>query len=293
MKYGTKTGTSNSYANALKYLFEYLGFINIDESAILTAKSIAPDIRDIDCIFYKNILDDFTSKGRKSYLEKGYLKAAIPVLNEFLQKEQLSLYEKQNKMLLEAIDDTQIIARFDQGNLKQVFPTAKHYEHIYDIRRVNGTTKEAIKKICNGRKAEKYFVSYLKDYLNLEPGVDFVDVSNNKEYGYDIRVFDCGIEVKNIKYGSFYLSDNEIARLTRSQTHLILVDINNGIWLIKNNAIWLHKIIDDIKSIRKYCSKQYYNLDLSDIRINLDDNVAGDLIDITKYDKEKFICALK
>lgn len=291
-KFGTKTGTATSYANALKYLFEYLGFTDIDEPAILTIKSIEPDIREKNCVFYSKILDDFASKGRTSYVEKGFVKAAIPALYEFLHEKQILLNKKQHIVLLDAIYDTKIIARFDQDKLKQVFPIAKHFEHTYDVSRVSGTTNEVIKKICNGRKAEKYFVSYLKDYLGLEAGIDFIDVSNNKEYGYDIRVFDCGIEVKNIKYGSFYLTDNEIARLTCSQTHLILADIDNGIWLLKNNAKWLHKIINDIKSIRQYCFKNYYNLDLSDIRINLDDKVVDDLIDVSRYGKEKFISVL-
>ena len=70
VKFGTQTGTAVSYANALKYLFEYLGVDNIDETAILTIKSIESDIRDSHCAFYNSILDDFSSKGRSSYIKK-------------------------------------------------------------------------------------------------------------------------------------------------------------------------------------------------------------------------------
>lgn len=83
LKFGTQTGAATSYANALKYLFEYLGFGEINESAILTVKSIEPDIRDKHCIFYNNILNDFSTKGRSSYIKKGFLKAAIPALLNF------------------------------------------------------------------------------------------------------------------------------------------------------------------------------------------------------------------
>lgn len=286
-KFGTQTGTAVSYASALKYLFEYLGFDNINETAILTVKSIESDIRDSRCAFYNNILEDFSSKGRVSYIKKGFVKAAIPALYEFLDFQPLSLNKNQD-FLIDAVPDNKIVAPFDSNKLSGILPISQIYEHTYDLRRVNGTTKDAIKKICNGRKAEKYFISYLRDYLGLKAGVDFIDVSNNKEYGYDVRVFDCGIEVKNIKNGGFYLSDNEIARLEHSETHLIFVDIDNGIWLLKNNANWLKKRINDIKSIRRYCNETYKTLDLSDIRICLDETVYGELSEISKLNKEQF-----
>lgn len=39
-KFGNRTGTATSYANALKYLFEYLGFNKVDKTAVLTVKSL-------------------------------------------------------------------------------------------------------------------------------------------------------------------------------------------------------------------------------------------------------------
>lgn len=57
-KFGSRTGTATSYANALKYLFEYLGFNKVDESAVLTVKSLDPDIRDKH-IFHSIILMKF------------------------------------------------------------------------------------------------------------------------------------------------------------------------------------------------------------------------------------------
>ncbi len=280
-RFGTKTGTATSYANALKYLFEYLGFNEVDESAILTVKSLDPDIRDKYCVFYNDILDEFCSMGRSSYIEKGFLKAAIPALYEFLNEQPLPYHEPSNDVLLEAIHDNQIIAQFNYDKLRHIIPTSSYCEHTYDIRRINGTITDAAKKIRSGRKAEKYFISFLEDYLGLKSGSDFIDVSNNKEYGYDIRLFDSGIEVKNIKTGGFYLTDNEIARLEHSETHLILVDIDNGIWLLKNNSNWLKKIIANIKSIRNFCKVNYAQLDLTDIRININKDAENDTIEFS------------
>ncbi|MGN0766060.1 MAG: hypothetical protein ACI4MO_06265 [Christensenellales bacterium] len=286
-KFGSRTGTATSYANALKYLFEYLGFNKVDETAVLTVKSLDPDIRDKHCVFYNSILDEFSSKGRSSYVEKGFLKAAIPALYEFLNEYPLSHDEQADDVLLDAINDNQIIAQFNRDELRRILPTAAYCEHTYDIRRINGTIKDAAKSIYSGRKAEKYFLSFLKDCLGLEQGIDFIDVSNNKEYGYDIRLFDCGIEVKNIKNGGFYLTDNEIARLEHSETHLILVDIDNGIWLLKNNSNWLKQIITNIKTIRKFCSENYKTLDLTDIKININETVNNEVAEVSAFSKEK------
>lgn len=286
-KFGNRTGTATSYANALKYLFEYLGFNQVDETAVLTVKSLDPDIRDKHCVFYNSILDEFSSKGRSSYVEKGFLKAAIPALYEFLNEHPLSHDEQADDVLLDAINDNQIIAQFNRDELRRILPTAAYCEHTYDIHRINGTIKDAAKRIYSGRKAEKYFLSFLKDCLGLKQGIDFIDVSNNKEYGYDIRLFECGIEVKNIKNGGFYLTDNEIARLEHSETHLILVDIDNGIWLLKNNSNWLKTVIANIKSIRNFCKDNYSQLDLTDIRIDINNDAEKDTTEISGLSKQE------
>lgn len=286
-KFGSRTGTATSYANALKYLFEYLGFNKVDETAVLTVKSLDPDIRDKHCVFYNSILGEFSSKGRSSYIENGFLKAAIPALYEFLNEHSLPHNEQADDILLGALHDDKIKAQFNRNELRRILPTAAYCEHTYDIRRVNGTIKDAAKRIYSGRIAEKYFLSFLNDCLGLEQGIDFIDVSNNKEYGYDIRLFDCGIEVKNIKNGGFYLTDNEIARLEHSETHLILVDIDNGIWLLKNNSTWLKTIIANIKSIRNFCKDNYSQLDLTDIRININTDAEKDTTEISGLSKQE------
>lgn len=286
-KFGRRTGTATSYANALKYLFEYLGFSKVDETAVLTVKSLDPDIRDKHCVFYNSILGEFSSKGRSSYIENGFLKAAIPALYEFLNEHPLPHNEQADDILLGAIHDDKIKAQFNRNELRRILPTAAYCEHTYDIRRVNGTIKDAAKRIYSGRIAEKYFLSFLNDCLGLEQGIDFIDVSNNKEYGYDIRLFGCGIEVKNIKSGGFYLTDNEIARLEHSETHLILVDIDNGIWLLKNNSTWLKTIIANIKSIRNFCKDNYSQLDLTDIRININNDAEKDTTEISGLSKQE------
>lgn len=94
--------------------------------------------------------------------------------------------------------------------------------------------------------------------------------------------------MKNIKSGGFYLTDNEIARLLCSQTHLVFVDIDNGIWLLKNNSRWLKKVIENIKSVRQYCCANYDLLDLTDIRINFDLEIISEITEISQIGKTQF-----
>ncbi len=287
-KYGTQNGTAASYANALRYLLAYLHIDQVNESTILTIKSIEPDIRDKSGIFYGDMLSSFEYNGRASYVEKGFVKAAIRSLREFLSVSPLPPDSINDDIIVEAVKDSNIIALFKPDKTKQKFPLSRPIEHSYDIRQINGTAKDSIKRIYSGRKAEKYFISYLKDYLGLKPGIEFIDVSNSKDYGYDIRVFEYGIEVKNIKSGGFYLTDNEIARLLCSQTHLVFVDIDNGIWLLKNNSRWLKKVIENIKSVRQYCCANYDLLDLTDIRINFDLEIISEITEISQIGKTQF-----
>ena len=292
-KYGTKNGTASSYANALRYLLEYLRIDQFNENTILTIKSIEPDIRDKSGILYGNLLSSFEHNGRASYIEKGFVKAAIRSLQEFLSISPLLPTSINDDIIVEAVKDSDIIALFKSDKTKQEFPLSRPIEHSYDIRQTNGTAKESIKRIYSGRKVEKYFISYLKDYLGLKPGIDFIDVSSSKDYGYDIRVFEYGIEVKNIKSGGFYLTDNEIARLLCSQTRLVFVDINNGIWLLKNSSRWLRKVIENIKSVREYCHANYECLDLTDIRINFDSEIISEITEISQIRRTQFEDLLK
>ena len=114
-----------------------------------------------------------------------------------------------------------------------------------------------------------------------------------KNYGFDVRFHDVGLEIKNIKSGAFYLSDNEIARLENTNTHLILVDIDNGIWLLKKESLWLKNAIKDIKEVRAYGETHFSNLDISDIKILIDDSIRPEAEEISECTKERIIKMLK
>lgn len=128
--------------------------------------------------------------------------------------------------------------------------------------------------------------------MGFVKNADFFDVANNKTYGYDIRFLDVGLEIKNIKSGTFFLSDNEIARLENTETHLILVDIDNGIWFLHNESPWLKEIISEIKKLRAYCNTYYPKLDPCDIKIILNDAISNNIVDISILTKVQVVSLL-
>ncbi len=277
-RFPSETGTATSYTNAVKYLFEFMNASSVSHTLIWEVRSLEPDIRDANSILYNELNAFFSSTGRSSYLRKGFLKAALPVLFEFGSV--LISQEDNNVVLSQEIRDNQIIADFSVELLKHELPTAEYIAHNYSVRRISGTSDESANKIRSGRKAEKYFTSFLTS-LGFIKNQDFFDVANNKTYGYDIRFYDVGLEVKNINSGTFFLSDNEIARLENTDTHLVLVDIDNGIWFLKNNSRWLKEIISDIKKIRDYCNTHYSNIDPCDIKIIINNDIKNDVVDIS------------
>ena len=284
-KFPLKSGTATSYSNAIKYLFRFMNATEVNKDLILEIKSLEPDIRDATSLLYKDLNNFFTSNGQSSYLEKGFLKAALPVFFEF-SNNVITMQGSNEAVLLSEIRDNQVIADFYPERLRHELPTAEYVVHNYNVRRISGTANESATKIRIGRKAEKYFISFLIS-LGFKNEIDFIDVANNKNYGYDIRFLGVELEIKNIKSGSFFITDNEIARLENSKTNLILVDIDNGIWLLKNDSIWLKNSINNIKNLRDYCKSQYNNLDVCDVRIMIDDNLKQSIPDISSYNKEQ------
>ncbi len=287
-----KSGKPKSYVRAIKYLCEFLNIAKIDNEAIDKLYKIQTLVKNPSSEFYINLFDFLSQRGQPSYLKSGFIQAALPLLYRFYAYyyNGLSLNKPNEDFIIsQELRDIHIKVEYNKNKLKKDLPILNELrKHIYEISRKNGTANENVNKIKSGRKAEKYFIEFLNS-LGFKYGKDFKDVANDKNYGFDLLFYDIGLEIKNIKNGSFYLTDNEIAYLDKFSTHIILVDIDNGIWLLKNSSVWLRKSIKNIKEIRNYCECHYGNLDLIDIQINLDDNIKADIFDLTFLSKEKLI----
>ena len=193
---------------------------------------------------------------------------------------------KDDGIIFDALKDAQIDASFDRDKTIGILPIGENAEHKYTISKTSGTAVNSLRKVYSGRKAEKYFMDFLKDNGFVQDK-DYFDVANKKSEGFDVKLFGFGLEIKNIKSGSFFLSDNEIALLENQKTDLVLVDIDNGIWLVRNSSPWLKNVTLNIKEIRRYCSATFPNLDLADIKIVIDKGIEQDAIELSQLSQQK------
>lgn len=77
--------------------------------------------------------------------------------------------------------------------------------------------------------------------------------------------------------------------MDKTDTHLILVDIHNGIWLLHNKSLWLKNVISNIKDLREYSKIHFKNLDPSDIKILIDKELECDVVNIVNFSKEELV----
>lgn len=199
-----------------------------------------------------------------------------------------SIIDEIDNEIINFISLPKIDRSFDNNKCLGVMPTADSHKHKYNISKTSGTINTSLNKAWQGRKAEKYFLDFLKSNQFVE-NIDYFDVANDKNFGYDINFLNLGLEIKNIKNGYFYLSDNEIALIENNKTILILIDIDNGIWIVKRGSLWLKSTILNIKEIRQYCLTKYPNIDLTDIKINIDDKLEGECCEISQFNHKNIV----
>lgn len=82
---GVDSGKARSYSKAIAYLCDYLKISEIDIQAIAQIKSLETDIYNKNSAFYNSFLLFLTGRGQKSYLENGYVKAALKYFFAFFK----------------------------------------------------------------------------------------------------------------------------------------------------------------------------------------------------------------
>ena len=82
---GVDSGKARSYAKAIEYLCDYSKITEIDTQSVVLIKSLENDIYNKNSRFYQSLLLFLIGRGQKSYLENGYVKAALKYFFAFFQ----------------------------------------------------------------------------------------------------------------------------------------------------------------------------------------------------------------
>lgn len=80
-----ESGKARSYANAIRYLCDYMGISEMNMEAVNKIRQVESDIRDKESPFYHSLLDFLSTRRQKSYLEKGFISAAIKYLFSYMK----------------------------------------------------------------------------------------------------------------------------------------------------------------------------------------------------------------
>lgn len=81
---GKDSGKARSYAKAIAYLCDYLNITEINEKTVLLIQNMEIGISDKNSETYHDLLSFLSSRGQKSYLTKGFIKAALKYFAEFI-----------------------------------------------------------------------------------------------------------------------------------------------------------------------------------------------------------------
>lgn len=77
---GVDSGKARSYAKAVRYLCDYMEIYEMNDEAINKIKLIENNIKDKNSLFYRGLLEFLSERRQKSYLEKGFISAALNYL---------------------------------------------------------------------------------------------------------------------------------------------------------------------------------------------------------------------
>lgn len=77
---GVDSGKARSYAKAIRYLCDYMGIYEMNDESINRIKAVENSVRDKNSAFYCGLFEFLSDRRQKSYLEKGFISAALKYL---------------------------------------------------------------------------------------------------------------------------------------------------------------------------------------------------------------------
>ena len=80
------SGKAKSYVKAIRYLCDYMEIYEMNEENINAIQLIEDNLNDKNSHFYQELLKFLSSRGKKSYLEGGFIKAALKYFHQYHKK---------------------------------------------------------------------------------------------------------------------------------------------------------------------------------------------------------------
>lgn len=208
---GVDSGKAHSYAKAIEYLCDYLNITKIDEQSISTIKSLEDDICNKNSSFYRNLLTFLAGRGQKSYLESGYIQAALKYLFAFFNYDNFEEWIDIFENYIKSNQDSDSISFKDgfiskeEGYKERVFYNAHSSlelsswsDSIIGDGTISRCVKKAISKVENLVHHNQiiHFKNVVEDKLKLSEQVFYQLYCGND----DAHAFEKAVELFGAKY---------------------------------------------------------------------------------------------
>lgn len=125
-KPGVTSGKASSYAKAIRYLCEYLGISTINEETVSKIKTIESDLNNKNSGVYLGLLRFLEKRQQKSYLEGGFIRAALKQFYGFIADSSVK---------------THPTGQFDSWEIIDEVTATKHCDKSFFDYRVSGIPK--------------------------------------------------------------------------------------------------------------------------------------------------------
>lgn len=79
------SGKARSYVKAIRYLCDYMEIYEINDESINKIRLVEGDIKDKNSSFYQGLLVFLSGRRQRSYLENGFISAALKYLFVYIK----------------------------------------------------------------------------------------------------------------------------------------------------------------------------------------------------------------
>ncbi len=80
------SGKARSYARAIRYLCDYMEIYEMNEESVNKIKLVEESIKDKNSSFYQGLLIFLCGRRQRSYLEGGFVSAALSYLHQYIKR---------------------------------------------------------------------------------------------------------------------------------------------------------------------------------------------------------------